>query len=70
MNCFAVFVKEHRKFFQLTQKDLALKAGVGLRFIRELEHGKEGIRLDKINAVLALFGHQAGPVEITREIEP
>jgi transcriptional regulator with XRE-family HTH domain len=49
--------------------ELAEKAGVGLRFIRDLEQGKDNIRLDKANAVLALFGHEAGPVEIRRDTE-
>ncbi len=57
------FVKERRKVLKLTQKDLAEKAGVGLRFIRELEQGKPTLRLDKINQVLSLFGYQIGPVK-------
>ena len=61
------FVKTRRKQLKLTQADLAEKAGVGMRFIRELERGKENQRLDKINAVLALFGCQAGPVALGRE---
>ena len=56
----ADFVKEMRKKFNLTQVDLADKAGVGLRFVRELEQGK---RMDKVNQVLRLFGRQVGPVE-------
>jgi len=58
------FVKEKRNSVRLTQPELAEKAGVGLRFIRELEQGKETLRLDKVNQVLGLFGHEAGPVEI------
>jgi y4mF family transcriptional regulator len=69
MNHFAAFIKERRKFSKLTQAELAKKAGVGLRFIRDLEQGKDNIRLDKANAVLALFGHEAGPVEIYRDTE-
>ncbi len=48
----------------LTQPELAEKAGVGLRFIRDLEQGKETLRLDKVNQVLQLFGYEAGPVQI------
>ena len=48
--------------FNLTQVDLAEKSGVGLRFVRELEQGKETLRIDKINQVLALFGHEVGAV--------
>lgn len=61
----AEFVKEKRKQLKLTQPELAEKAGVGLRFLRELESGKESIRLDKVNQVLALFGAKAGVVSIT-----
>lgn len=59
----AVFVKEMRKKFNLTQVDLADKSGVGLRFVRELEQGKQTLRMDKINQVLSLFGRQVGAVE-------
>lgn len=48
--------------FNLTQVDLAEKSGVGLRFVRELEQGKETLRIDKINQVLALFGNEVGAV--------
>ncbi len=58
----ADFVKDKRKLVKLTQPELAEKAGVGLRFIRELEQGKETLRLDKVNQVLQLFGHEVGAV--------
>ena len=54
----SIFVKEMRREHGLTQEDLAAKAGVGLRFVRELEQGKQTLRMDKINQVLALFGHE------------
>ena len=60
----AAFVKEMRKKFNLTQVDLADKSGVGLRFVRELEQGKQTLRMDKINQVLRLFGRQVGAVSI------
>ena len=56
------FVKTKRKLVKLTQPELAEKAGVGLRFVRELEQGKESLRLDKVNQVLQLFGYQVGAV--------
>lgn len=59
----ADFVKEKRKSVHLTQPELAEKAGVGLRFVRELEQGKQSLRLDKVNQVLQLFGYEVGPVE-------
>ena len=58
-NSLSLFVKEMRKRFGLTQVDLAAKAGVGLRFVRELEQGKQTLRIDKVNQVLALFGYEA-----------
>ncbi|MCX6335934.1 MAG: helix-turn-helix transcriptional regulator [Bacteroidetes bacterium] len=57
------FVKERRKAVKLTQPELAEKAGVGLRFIRELEQGKQSLRLDKVNQVLQLFGYEVGAVQ-------
>ena len=60
------FVKEKRGSVNLTQPELAEKAGVGLRFVRDLEQGKETLRLDKVNQVLRLFGHEVGPVEIKK----
>ena len=58
------FVKKRRKDLGMTQKELSRRAGVGLRFIRDMEQGKESLRLDKVNQVLALFGHKAGPVPV------
>ena len=60
----AKFVKEMRKQYGLTQVDLSQKSGVGLRFVRELEQGKETLRLDKVNQVLALFGAVMAPCKI------
>ena len=53
--------------FNLTQIDLAEKSGVGLRFVRELEQGKPTLRLDKVNQVLALLGHEVGAVPVNKE---
>ena len=61
-NLIAQFVKDKRKSLKLTQVDLAEKSGVGLRFVRELEQGKETLRLDKVNQVLRLFGGEVGVV--------
>lgn len=65
----ADFIKEKRKSVKLTQPELAEKAGVGLRFIRELEQGKQSLRLDKVNQVLQLFGYEVGPVPKVYEID-
>jgi y4mF family transcriptional regulator len=58
------FVKKERKSARLTQKELAIKAGVGLRFLRDLEQGKTSIRTDTLNKVLRLFGKTLGPVDL------
>lgn len=58
------FVKKERTTARLTQEDLARKAGVGLRFIRELEQGKKTLRMDAVNKVLRLFGKELGPVDL------
>lgn len=55
-----------RKEHNLTQIDLSEKSGVGLRFVRELEQGKETLRLDKVNQVLNLFGAEVGVVPIKK----
>jgi y4mF family transcriptional regulator len=60
----ATFVKIERKKNNLTQIQLSKKAGVGLRFIRELEQGKKTLKMDKINAVLFMFGKEIGVKDI------
>jgi y4mF family transcriptional regulator len=60
------FVQQKRKSLSMTQPELAERAGVGLRFIRELEQGKETLRMDKVNLVLRLFGQELGPVPAQR----
>ena len=61
------FVKQKRKQVGLTQEELAYKAGVGLRFVRDLEQGKQALRLDKVDQVLRLFNHQVGPIPMLPE---
>lgn len=60
------YVKLMRKEYGLTQVDLSEKSGVGLRFVRELEQGKETLRLDKVNQVLNLFGAKVGVVAMDK----
>jgi y4mF family transcriptional regulator len=62
----ALFVKQRRKTLKINQVELSEKAGVGLRFVRDLEQGKHSLRMDKVNDVLRLFGHELGPVEMDR----
>lgn len=61
MNTIAKFIKEKRKEAGLTQEEFAIRSGLGLRFIRELEQGKETVRMDKVNQALAMFGMVAIP---------
>jgi predicted transcriptional regulator len=51
----------------MTQMDLGELAGTGTRVISELEGGKPTLRLDSVNAVLAVFGKQLGVVEVVRD---
>jgi y4mF family transcriptional regulator len=60
-NYLSNFVKDNRNHLGLTQEELAEKAGVGLRFLRELEQGKNTLRMDKLNQVLSLFGRSLIP---------
>ena len=62
------FVKEKRRAVKWTQIDLADRAGVGLRFVRELEQGKATLRMDKVNQVLDLFSAELGPVPVDRSV--
>lgn len=62
MNSIAEFVKKSRKEAGLTQEEFAIRSGLGLRFVRELEQGKPTVRMDKVNVALNMFGMEAGPV--------
>jgi y4mF family transcriptional regulator len=63
------FVKKSRKEQHLTQPELAARAGVGLRFLRELEQGKQTLRMDKVNQVLNLFNMVLGPIAQERRAD-
>lgn len=67
METIGEFVKRKRKEVGLTQAEFALRSGLGLRFVRELEQGKETVRLDKVNQALAMFGMTAIPGKANRE---
>lgn len=45
-----------RKHMGLTQPDLALAAGVGVRFIVDLEGGKPTVRLEQVLRVIDALG--------------
>lgn len=61
MNKIAEFIKQKRKEVGLTQEDFAIRSGLGLRFVREIEQGKETVRMDKVNQALAMFDMEAVP---------
>lgn len=64
MNIIGKYIKEERRKSGLTQREFAMRSGLGLRFIRDLEQGKETVRLDKVNQALSMFGMQAVPGQI------
>jgi y4mF family transcriptional regulator len=68
-NIFGNLIKEQRKIHGLTQEEFALKSGLGLRFVIELEQGKKTVRLDKLNQALILFGFEAVPGRKDKIIE-
>lgn len=61
MNKIAKFIKENRRAVGLTQEEFAVRSGLGHRFIRELEQGKETVRMDKVNVALSMFNMEAVP---------
>ena len=63
------YVNAMRKQYNLTQVELSEKSGVGLRLVRELEQGKQTLRLDKVNQILNLFGSEIGVVPMTKTDE-
>ena len=65
-NVISSTLKSLRKEHNLTQVDLAMKSGVGLNFVRELEQGKATFRLDKVAQVLDLFGYELVPQKKVR----
>lgn len=61
MNTIAEFIKQKRKEAGLTQEEFAMRSGLGVRFVRDLEQGKETVRMDKVNQALSMFGMTAVP---------
>ncbi|MDY3068501.1 MAG: helix-turn-helix transcriptional regulator [Parabacteroides sp.] len=66
MNILSTTVKSLRKQFGMTQEELSLKSGVGLRFVRDLEQGKASLRLDKVNQLLEYFNYEMVPQQKQR----
>ena len=65
-NIISSTLKSLRKEYGLTQVDLAMKSGVGLNFVRELEQGKATVRMDKVTQVFDLFGYELVPQKKVR----
>lgn len=65
-NLISSTLKSLRKEHGLTQVDLAMKSGVGLNFVRELEQGKATVRMDKVTQVFDLFGYELVPQKKAR----
>lgn len=63
------YIKTERRKLGITQEEFALRAGLGLRFVRELEQGKETARMDKVNKALRMFGKEAVPGDLKRNEE-
>lgn len=61
MSTIGDFIKQKRKEAGLTQEKFAMRSGLGIRFVRELEQGKETVRMDKVNQALWMFGMEAVP---------
>ena len=60
------FIRQRRKENKLSQQQLAELAEVSARFISQLEQGKDTVRLDVVNRVLAVFGKTLGLVDLPR----
>lgn len=67
MNKVAAFIKQSRKAAGLTQREFALRSGLGLRFVRDLEQGKPSVRMDKVNQALAMFGAEIVPCRVDKQ---
>lgn len=61
------YVKHERRRLGLTQEEFAIRSGLGLRFVRDLEQGKKTVRLDKVNQALNMFGMEAVPGRIQKQ---
>jgi len=67
MKSLSEFVKQRRKEVKLTQEEFADRCGVALTVVRKIEQGKTNMNVDKVNEVLAMFGHELAPVD-SREL--
>lgn len=65
----AWFVRQRRKELGYTQEEFAMRVGVGVRFLKDLEIGKPTVRMDKVNQVLNYLGFEVVPGKLQREVE-
>lgn len=67
MNSIGKIIKARRKQLGITQKDFATFANLGYRFVKELEEGKETVRLDKVEQALIFLGLELSitPIDYT-----
>ncbi len=61
------FVRVRRKAGGFSQRELSELAGVGRRFVSELEQAKPTVRLSSVNKVLAVFGKTLGIVDAPKD---
>ncbi|MBQ9194606.1 MAG: helix-turn-helix transcriptional regulator [Bacteroidales bacterium] len=63
------YIKAKRNMYGRSQVELAMRASVGVRFIKDMESGKPTLQLDKVNQVLYLFGEELAPQKINADDE-
>ena len=67
MNKIAVYIKKERKNAGLTQEEFAMRSGLSLKFVRDLEQGKSTVRMDKVSQALRMFEKEPVPGDINPE---
>jgi y4mF family transcriptional regulator len=69
-NAISKIIKTKRKELDLTQQEFALRVGVGLRLIREIEQGKLNLNLGKLMLILDFLGIELRPIDRQQEWQP
>ena len=65
----AIFVRQRRKELGYTQHQLAQRCGLSAKFVKDLELGKQTVKLKTVNQALAFFGFELAPRELRRASE-
>jgi transcriptional regulator with XRE-family HTH domain len=60
-------LRQLRREKEMTQQQLATRAGVSFSFVNQVERGKATVRLDALNKLLRVFDYAMGPVRV-REV--